>query len=75
METRYDMIKSLAQEKLHDFSYSAVLRHLRKNNPELVSDFLKAFKEAFDEGMRDDLDDIEQAALMEAIQSIGIELS
>lgn len=75
METRYDMIKSLAQDQLHDFSYSAVLRHLRKNNPELVTDFLKAFKEAFDEGVQDDLEDIEQAALMEAIQSIGIELN
>jgi hypothetical protein len=49
-------------------TYSAVMRDLRKNNPDKVKDFMKSFKEAFDRAVDDNLDEAENAALLEAIQ-------
>lgn len=76
METRREMLQALVRnaKPLHDFSYSAVLRHVRKHLPDQVNNFLKAFKEAFDSGMTDNLEDVEHLALMEAIKSIGLKI-
>lgn len=76
METRRELLQSLVRtaEPLHDFSYSAVLRHVRKHSPDLVTAFLQNFKEAFDAGMEEELDDVEHLALMEAIKSIGLKV-
>lgn len=76
METRRELLQSLVRtaEPLHDFSYSAVLRHVRKHAPDDVKKFLGAFKMAFDEGMQAGLDDVEHLALMSAIKSIGLDI-
>ncbi len=75
VEILKDMIKSAKEEKTSGgFSYSAIMRHIRKNQPELVSEFMKTFKQAFDLGMSEDIPDIEQVALMEAIKTVGIEI-
>lgn len=51
-------------------TYSAMMRKLRKEQPEKVLDFMKAFKKAFDQAVDEKLDDYESVALMEAIQMI-----
>lgn len=51
-------------------TYSAMMRKLRKDQPGKVRDFMKAFKNAFDQATAQKLDDSESVALMEAIQMI-----
>lgn len=51
-------------------TYSATMRRLRKDQPDKVLDFMKAFKKAFDQAIDEKLDDSESIALMEAIQMI-----
>lgn len=51
-------------------TYSAAMRDLRKNNPDKVKNFMKAFKEAFDAANVEKLDDVESIALLQALQSI-----
>ena len=53
-------------------TYSAIMRDLRKNNPEMVNSFMKSFKDAFDRAMEENLEEAENAALLEAIQTIEI---
>lgn len=78
MQTRLELLKDIIKSAKPDsdivFSYSAIMRHLRKNKPESVSEFMKTFKQAFDLGMSEDIPDIEQVALMEAIKTIGLEI-
>ena len=75
MQTRFEMFKDMIKSaKGPDFSYSAVMRHVRKNSPNKLKQFMKTFKEAFDIGMEDNIPDIEQVALMEAIKTIGLEI-
>ncbi len=76
MQSRIEILKSLlkrANTKKDDFSYSAVMRRMRKKHPELVRDFMKAFKNAFDTGQDQGIEKLETIALMEAIKSVGIE--
>jgi hypothetical protein len=53
-------------------TYSAFMRELRKNNPKLVPSFMKAFKDAFDRAMDDNLEEAENAALLEAMQTVEV---
>lgn len=75
MQSRLEILKSLLKEanpNKDDFSYSAMMRRVRKEHPELVRDFMKAFKSAFDAGQDQGIDGLETAALMEAVKSVGI---
>lgn len=54
-------------------TYSAALRELRKNNPEQVENFMKFFKEAFEKAIENELDNLEEASLLEAFQKTKIE--
>lgn len=79
MQTRFEILKDIIKTadktaEINDFSYSAIMRHLRKNNPELVSDFMKSFKRAFDAALNEELPDFEQLALMEAAKSINLKI-
>lgn len=78
METRKDFfkyyLKAAKNNSIADFSYSAILRHLRKNLPEKVNEFLKTYKESFDLGKEEKLDDVEHLALMEAVKTIGLKI-
>lgn len=49
-------------------TYSAVMRDLRKKEPEKVQAFMRSFKDAFDRAVDENLDEAESAALLEAIQ-------
>lgn len=51
-------------------TYSAVMRDLRKNHPDKIKNFMKSFKEAFDQANEERLDDIESVALLQALQHI-----
>lgn len=79
METRKDFfkyyLKASHDNSIADFSYSAVLRYLRKNLPEKVNEFLKTYKESFDLGKEEKLDDVEHLALMEAVKTIGLKIN
>lgn len=75
MEKRIDILRSFLKEAnppREDFTYSSVMRRVRKQSPELVTRFMKSFKEAFDFGMMKKIDNIEQIALIQAIKSIGV---
>lgn len=52
-------------------TFSAFMRQLRKERPQDVPKFLTAFKQAFDEASQQNLEDIEQVALLEAMHAIG----
>lgn len=74
MQSRLDILKSLLKKAdfNSDFSYSATMRKIRKEHPEKVVEFMNAFKRAFDEAQNDEIENIEQVALMQAIKSIGL---
>lgn len=74
MQSRLDILKSLLKKANSntDFSYSATMRKIRKEHPEKVTEFMNAFKRAFDEAQNDEIENIEQVALMQAIKSIGL---
>lgn len=76
MQSRLDILKSFLKEanpNKDDFSYSAVMRRMRKEHPKLVHDFMRAFKNAFDNGQDQNIEGLETVALMEAVKSVGIE--
>lgn len=71
--TRLEILKSLAQGSANqEFSYSAMMRKIRKEHPDKVNDFLKAFKTAFDEAISQDIESVEETALMQAVKMIGL---
>ncbi len=73
MQSRFDILKSfLKKANPNDFSYSATMRKIRKEHPEKVVEFMDAFKRAFDEAQNDEIENIEQIALMQAVKSIGL---
>ena len=76
MQSRLEILKSILKEanpNKDDFSYSAMMRRIRKTHPELVRDFMKAFKNAFDAGQDQGIEGLERVALMEAVKSVGLE--
>jgi ABC-type nitrate/sulfonate/bicarbonate transport system substrate-binding protein len=56
-----------------DLTYSAVMRDLRKNNPEKVEEFMKEFKKAFDSAVENKIDNIEKTCLFEVLNKIKYE--
>lgn len=68
-----NILKEAKKDKLYDYSYSAILRYLRKNKPDDVLLFLKSFKEAFDTCLSDGLEDFKEIALMQACQAINLD--
>lgn len=74
MSERKKTLEKLAQQTgMVDFSYSAIMRKLRKDSPEKVLPFMKAFKAAFDAAMNENLDEAEKAALMQSVQVVDME--
>jgi hypothetical protein len=67
MERKFHLI-SLAN---NDLSYSAVMRDLRKNNPDKINLFMKTFKIAFDEAIEADSDDADETSLIKALDAIN----
>lgn len=54
-----------------DFTYSAMIRHLRANHPEKVISFMKAFKEVFDAADKNkERSELEQYCLTKALDAI-----
>lgn len=75
MQSRIEILKHFVKEanpNKGDFSYSATMRKIRKEHPEKVREFMRVFKKAFDAGRMQDVDGLEQAALMQAIRSVGL---
>lgn len=70
--TRLEILKSLASKPDDEFSYSAKMRQIRKDHPDKVDDFLKAFKEAFDAAILHNVESVEETALMQAVKMIGL---
>lgn len=56
-------------------TFSSKMRELRKNNPNLVIPFLKAFKNAFEQGVNDEIENLEQSSLLQAIYEIKLQNS
>jgi hypothetical protein len=55
-------------------TYSSTLRDLRKNHPEQVEPFMIFFKEAFVKAVESNLENLEEAALLEAHQKTKLEI-
>ena len=73
MESRIDLLRHLVKSAdLEEVGYSTVMRKLRKEHPEKVTEFMKVFKNAFDEALMQDMDEAESLALMEALQAIDL---
>lgn len=75
MQSRIEIFKSFVKEanpNKGDFSYSAVMRKIRKEHPEKIKVFMKAFKDAFDTAQDQNIEGLEQTALMQAVKSIGL---
>ncbi|HLG26272.1 MAG TPA: hypothetical protein VI423_00635 [Paenisporosarcina sp.] len=72
MQTRLDILQYFvkAAKQKQDATYSATMRRLHKENPEKVMDFMKAFKQAFDDAVSNKIESVEQTALLQAIKSI-----
>ena len=57
-------------------TYSAMMRELnKKKNPELREEFMRKFKDAFDQAMEQELEDAQTLALMEAKKSLGSDIN
>ena len=56
-----------------DLTYTAIMRDLRQNQKDKVVPFEKAFKEAFDAAIDEELENPEQLAIMEAMAKAGID--
>lgn len=70
IQSRLDILKSFKKSaKKKEHTYSAIMRDLRKNNPENVISFMKSFKEAFDQAVTESLEDPDKLALMQAIKA------
>ena len=59
------------QKPLGDLTYTGIMRDIRKDDIKKVRAFQKSFKKAFDEALEDDIENPEEIALMEAIDTIG----
>lgn len=58
-----------------DLTYSYVMRELRrKADEEVVRKFMKEFKAAFEEALDESVNNPEQAALMQALKEIDVEV-
>lgn len=55
-----------------DLSYSFIMRGLRRNKSDKLSQFMKEYKKAFDEAYIEEIEDLEEAALMQAMQKIDL---
>lgn len=76
---RVDLMRRLLKEAGHEpehglGGYSGVLRRLRRKTPELVRPFMESFKLAFDLAMQEQHENAVDLALMEALQSIGVQI-
>lgn len=61
-----------ARDARPDLSYSFIMRQLRKLDPERAREFQEHFKKAFDEAFLTDIDNVDDAALMQTIQEIEL---
>jgi ABC-type nitrate/sulfonate/bicarbonate transport system substrate-binding protein len=75
MQSRIEIFKFLIKKSdinKKDFSYSAIMRDIRKKYPDKVKPFMQAFKEAFEAAKDEEIDDVEQTALMQAIKTVNL---
>lgn len=75
IESRLDILKALANKNelsKQEFSYSSIMRNLRKEHSNKVVEFMKEFKKAFDAANEQNLENGEKIALMQAIKTIGL---
>lgn len=76
MQSRVEIFKFFikeANQNKDDFSYSSIMRRIRKQYPNKVHDFMNAFKAAFDSIQDQNIEGSEQVALMQAIKLVGLE--
>lgn len=69
MQTRLEILQYFIKTA-NTANYSAAMRQLRKQEPGKVAIFMKHFKEAFDTGLIDNIEDVEQVALIQALKMI-----
>jgi len=54
-----------------DLSYSYIMRKLHRGDKKRMLEFMTVFKQAFDKAYAEDLEDCDNIALMQAIQTTG----
>lgn len=71
MDSRLEFLLRYAEVK-PDFTYSAIMRFLNKYYPEKIFPFMENFKEGFDRGCAEELEDPISPALLETCEKLGI---
>lgn len=71
MRRRTAILTKVAETLESTDTFSAAMRSLHKKDPSQAKEFLKAFKEAFDEAMTQNLEDHQEVALLQAKQKIN----
>jgi len=56
-----------------DLSYSFIMRKLRKLDKDRAKEFQVAYKQAFDEAFLSGLDNLDEVALLQAVQEIDLD--
>jgi len=56
-----------------DLSYSFIMRKLRKLDKDRAKEFQAAYKQAFDEAFLSGLDNLDEVALLQAVQEIDLD--
>lgn len=72
MWTRKSMLQNILRNAGEHFSYSAIMRKLRKEQPKLVEEFMKCFQLAFQDAISSDIQDPEKVALMQTVKQLHI---
>lgn len=67
-----EFVKISFEIKNDEFNYSAIMRKLRKENPELVKEFMSSFKEAFELAYSEAMEDADKISLIQALKTIGL---
>lgn len=67
-KNRLRQVEFFKHKKAEEFTFSSVMRDLRKNNPDKVLDFLYRFNQNFLKAYNN-VDDPEQVALMETLNA------
>lgn len=65
---RIQLLKIFAQEEP---SYSAIMRDLNKNNKDKLEQFMKVFKQTFDDANLENLENADKIALLTAMKAIN----
>lgn len=70
-----EWLNIIAADKEDTSTYSAMMRQLNKENPDKRLEFMRKYKEAFDEALENNIPDHQMVALMQAKKSLAFNVN